>query len=767
MKRLLVLWLVLAVLASLAGSVVMAQDGEIPAAEIVNDEGGPVSIVGEYAYTDPNYADNGSELVVFLGDVSLLFDKEQFNSHTEYLNTDSPQVIGRLTSDLRESPFTYEIRLPIDPGAVLNDVDNDGEDDTGVMIFTVMQTFNGLGEPFIDQRELIYFSSMTYRRSDFGVTGGTFVVFAPEAGQGFPAGFGEDGTLFTDDDPIVIIPQGYTVVDLNTDPFTFDRSREGVVNIVESEPDFYNFSEMTYTEGFDALMDLLRTRYAFTEEKDLDWDALEAEFRPRVVEAEENEDEVAFNLAMRDFNWQIPDVHVSLFSLGVLYDLFIEDISSGLGMAIRELDDGRVLVNFVLEGGPAEEAGIELKAEILELNGQPIGDAISENVPWSAPFSTPEYGRLQQLRYVMRFPVGDEVEVTFQNPGDDEPTTATLTAIAEQDSFSFSSFNRGLTGFELPIEFEIMDNGYGYIKVFSFSDDNLLTLILWQRALRTFNNGGVTGIVVDMRQNSGGSSATQTAMLSSFFDEVTITGTSAFYDEISGEFVQDSTENRIVYPGDEIDRYRGDVAVIIGPACVSACEFFSYGMTLAAETQNIGVIGHYPTAGGGGSQQFVLMPGGYGAQYTEGRAVDPNGEIHIEGKGVQPTVHVPVTEESLFGEGDVLLDAAVGWLDETAAAAMAEVIDGGEVFIGDAIEGELAEGEAVRFSLAITPDDLFNIIVDAESDFVLRLYDETGETLYIEWTDPVLDELSTDEEEIILIEVETVGAFTLTIEAIE
>jgi hypothetical protein len=41
------------------------------------------------------------------------------------------------------------------------------------------------------------------------------------------------------------------------------------------------------------------------------------------------------------------------------------------------------------------------------------------------------------------------------------------------------------------------------------------------------------------------------------------------------------------------------------------------------------------------------------------------GNIHIEGIGVVPTVRVPVTPETLFAE-DALLDAAIAYLESTS-----------------------------------------------------------------------------------------------------
>ena len=88
---------------------------------------------------------------------------------------------------------------------------------------------------------------------------------------------------------------------------------------------------------------------------------------------------------------------------------------------------------------------------------------------------------------------------------------------------------------------------------------------------------------------------------------------------------------------------------------------------------------NYPTAGLGGSQNLFQMPDFEMLQISIGRPVDMDGNIIVEGTGVAPTVRVPVTEETLFAEGDPLLDTAVaavigddlpfGAVREEAAAA--------------------------------------------------------------------------------------------------
>jgi C-terminal processing protease CtpA/Prc len=185
----------------------------------------------------------------------------------------------------------------------------------------------------------------------------------------------------------------------------------------------------------------------------------------------------------------------------------------------------------------------------------------------------------------------------------------------------------------------------------------------------TFNQADVPGLIIDMRQNSGGSGFLADQLAAYFFDTPHVVGKGGRYDEALGDFYYDEERPRRFYLPPEEQRYRGAIAVIVAPSCISACEFFSYDMTV---DDRAAIVGHYPTAGAGGGVERFVMPGGIQIQFTVGRDVDAEGNIHIEGRGVAPTVDVPVTEETLFAGGDVLLDAAVAFLDETLGIARVE-----------------------------------------------------------------------------------------------
>lgn len=765
----------------LMGMAALAIDEDTAPAAIVNDEGGPVAITGEVSYTNAFFTAGVSEPVIILEDQTGFVTR---NRH--YLFPPESQVVGQITSDFFTSPFTYSLSLPIEPQAPLNDVDQDDQSDTGVMVFQVAYWTNTFGDGFLQERDLYGGGwSGAYASADVSsdaetvgeYIGGKVLIYAPVAGQGFPSGFGEDAMLFTADDPIVVVPQGYTVVDMDTEPFTFDRSRHAEIDLIEGEgAEATDYSSMSYTEAFDALVEKFRLEYAFTEYKNLDWDAISAEVRPMVEEAEEAEDSVLFARAMQQFTWLIPDGHVATNALNLLIEDFFAQTDGDLGIAIRETSDGRFIVNFVRPGSPADEAGVELAAEISSINGMTVDEALDAAVVWSRPFSTDHVLRLQQLRYATRFEVGVDVDLTFTNPGGEEETV-TLTTVEDRTAFAFSSFNVGLTGTELPVEWELVGESTMLVRITSFLDDDRLSILLWERMIRDVQALEATGIIIDMRNNGGGSGYLADQMAAYFFDEPLEIGYGATYDEGIGDFYYDPEfPSRFYLPPEEL-RYDGPVAVLVGPSCASACEFFSYNMTLQDRAI---VVGQYPSAGLGGGVEDIFLPDGLVVRTAIARNLDMEGNIIIEGVGIVPDVLVPVNEDTLgltdatYFRNDPILDAAIAELEGESAAAEpeipdittsggdVEIVDGGEIGYDEEVEGSLEEGQRVQYTFTIEGGaDPVSFFVLGDIDTYLRIYDESGETLLIENDDfartpnSAFTSLSLDQDFTIVLEVGT------------
>jgi C-terminal processing protease CtpA/Prc len=536
------------------------------------------------------------------------------------------------------------------------------------MVFAVAYWTNTWGDPYLERRDqggggwsTAYASTKvsddpnSYRE----VYGGKYLVYAPDNAQQFPSDFGADKKLFTDDDPVMDLQAGWSLIDLDKHPFGVDRSEKPTVDLIEPESAALDdFSQLSYTEAFDKMLEKFTNEYAFTELKGIDWAAKGQEFRPRFEQAEKNHDPHAYVLALRDFLWSIPDTHVGLADFNMLANDYFNETDGGLGFAMRETDDGKIIANYILKGGPADQAGMQWGAEILSINGKPTADVVSANVPWESPFSNPIVKRLQQLRYALRFPLDkNQVAVKFKNPGQTEQME-NLPVVNERDSFNFSSPYAGQSDTALPVEYDVLPSGLGYIKINSFFDNDVLSIQVWERAIQYFNDNKIPGVILDLRINGGGSGWLADQMAAYFFDKETVVGNTAHYSKQTGKFYMDPGDETRMIPPRPALQYSGPVAVLVGPACASACEFFSYDMTI---NDRAIIVGQYPTEGAGGSVEQFLMPEDLHVQITTGRAVDANGDIHLEGKGVVPTVKVPVTVDTLKKQAngeDVILEAA-------------------------------------------------------------------------------------------------------------
>ncbi|XWX02858.1 S41 family peptidase [Aggregatilineales bacterium SYSU G02658] len=635
-------------------------------ANVINDEGGPVLIRGVLPITNINVKRATMRPVIILED-QVNFVARNFEGKI----AKESQVLAFFTSDFfAAAPVEYELNLPAMPRGTFLDVDQNGQPDPGVQIFQIGYWDDRFGQIYLNDKE-IYAWSTAYSsaRADEDprrmgeLIGGKLIVFAAEPGQGFPSGFGEDGLLFTADDPIVTLPVGYSVVNLDTTPFTFDRAREQVINLIE--PDSLvldDFSMMNYLEAFDALIDKARIGYSFTEYKGIDWDAIAAQMRPLFEEAERSRDRLAYFRALDELVMLIPDGHVAAYGSPLVVQARRQPVAGSVGMNLRELTDGRILVNFVLENGPAQRAGIRVGAEVIAINNVPIQDYLRTVRPATGPFSNYEMLRLAQVAYAARFPLNTTAIVTYRNPGMPEQT-ARMSVIEDNFSLAYGQALQNGTlnssQFAAPVEFSFTRSGVGVVKVNTFDGNEALIVSSWHFFLETANQIGSPGIVIDLRSNSGGFSFIANRLAATLYDgEVELYTTESFNRAI-GEFYVSPLGVERLKKDEDAPTYRGRVAVLVGPGCASACEFFAYALTREGRSTVIGQHGTY-AIGGGWSPTF--MPDGIRFALPTNRKFDAAGNIVVEGVGIQPDIRVPVTESNFASSDDVVLQRALDFI---------------------------------------------------------------------------------------------------------
>ena len=623
----------------------------------------PKVVTGAVNYSNVFFTSGVSQPEVILEDEGGFVTRNR-----NFAFSEASQVQGTITSDFFTSPFTYTLDLPDHPNGSLHDVDHDGQTDQGVQVFAVAYWNNIWDGPALEVRDQggggwssAYASTRVSEAADsyLEVFGGKYLVWAPDATEQFPSGFGADKKLFTDDDPLMPLQQGWSVIDMDQTPFAVSRDANPHIDLIEPPSSALDdFSDQSYSQAFDSMLDKFRHEYAWTDLKHIDWDAKAAQFRPAFVAAESAHDPHAYALALRDFLWSIPDRHIG-FDQSLLSNDEERDTAGGVGFAMTKTDDGKFIVDYVTSGGPAEAAGIKFGAEITAIDGQSTADKVAATVPWDSPFSTDEDRLLEQMRYALRFQLSKgNVSVTFQNRGGSQQT-ASVHVVAEQDSFNFSLDSSGGNPF-VPVDYQVLPTNppIGYIAINSFFQDQVETIQEWESAIKSLKDNNIGSVILDMRNNGGGNGWIADQMAAYFFDHQVPVGNVSRYDPTSDSFYTDPTDVDMMIPPPADLQYSGNVAVLVGPGCASACEFFSYDMTL--ENRSV-VVGQYASEGAGGSVDQFIMPEGLAVQITIGRAVDANGNVHLEGKGVVPTLRVPVTLDTIqaaVNGGDPVLDAA-------------------------------------------------------------------------------------------------------------
>lgn len=578
----------------------------------------------------------------------------------------SEQVLGRYTKPIYPSPIEFEIPLPVKPVCKHADLDNNGRADAGVQIFATVVGINLFGDNYLEQLEQAavigsYLSDVknkTFKK-------GSFVVFAPDSNQQVPSGFGPDRRLFTADDPTVGIPAGYSLMKIGEDrSVTFDRSPELRVEILqEEESTTTDLSSMGLVQAFDALIDLLKERYAYTDVRKIDWEQTRTQFRPRVADAEKREDLQDYYLAIYDLAASLKDGHVQTGTYdpklaGKRLAMLQNRLAGGLGAQIIRYSDGRFIVYSVGPNTPAAEAGIEIGAEIVRIDGKSVPEHL-ESIPPVGFAGTDEIRLARKLQIAFSFPSGRAVNVEFKKAGGGTLHTARLVAREVQGVPSFPS----LFGSD-PVKMGSVgeDSRIGYFRWANFEDVSLNIA-----AFETFLSRNLDGsaIILDVRGNGGGLLGLMYTMASYLFPADKPISTnwldSYVYDEVTKTFIKAESlaDKRVSSPRPALT-FNGKVVILVDGESASEAEFFA--QYLQKKGRAI-VVADSGTDGAGGTVRQVILPGKLPFTYTGGQMFFAGTkEVNLEGRGVTPDVRVPIDDEyvtrRLQGE-DVVLKRAV------------------------------------------------------------------------------------------------------------
>jgi carboxyl-terminal processing protease len=308
-------------------------------------------------------------------------------------------------------------------------------------------------------------------------------------------------------------------------------------------------------------------------------------------------------------------------------NIFNESLSSsfqGIGAEVQERN-GNIMVVSPIKNSPAERAGILPKDTILSVDDKSIkGMSVNEAVQ------------------LIRGPKGTEVKLMIQREGVEAP------------------FEMTITRDDIPVETvygTLDDNKIAHIQITSFSFETYKEL---STILADFEKQGMRAIVLDVRQNPGGSLKTAIDISNLFIDE----GKNILQ-------VQDGKGEPTVYKAERGKKYKQPLIVLIDEGSASASEILAGALK---ESQNVQLVGQ-TTFGKGTVQEVISQKDGSTIKLTTGRWLTADGNW-INEKGIAPTVDVPYPDYVTLNYVNPNTEFKVGSIDQAVNSAerMLEVL---------------------------------------------------------------------------------------------
>ena len=287
----------------------------------------------------------------------------------------------------------------------------------------------------------------------------------------------------------------------------------------------------------------------------------------------------------------------------------------GVGMELGVRED-KITVITPFEGGPAHEAGILSGDILVEIDGEWVTDHSVEEVV-----------------HILRGEQGDPVHILVHR------------AIPDSIDYDIVSFELVRDVIHIPaVDSRLLAPGYGYISVSSFQSGVTNEVRNALDQLYVANEGELSGVVLDLRNNPGGLLSESISMSDLFLDDGLVVTTEG----------RDPDENEEFRSRDGSTAVRAPLVVLVNGGSASASEILAG----AIRDRSRGTIIGTTTFGKGTVQSIIDFDDGSGLKLTTARYFTPN-HISIHGDGIEPDIHVPADtiEPVLTADGfDPIID---------------------------------------------------------------------------------------------------------------
>ena len=373
---------------------------------------------------------------------------------------------------------------------------------------------------------------------------------------------------------------------------------------------------------FDQLWILVRDRYVYPDYRGLDWDALRTEYQSQ-VQSTTSMDE--FYALMERLVEKLGDDHSYFLSPQGVADkqAVTENVLNQVGIGIRlNWSDAGIQIIQTIPGGPAEQAGLKSRDLIVAIDG----------------VATTQSGLSEgQLTRLLRGPIDSLVTLSVQSG-----TQPVRDIQLRRRPFAIEALQL-IRAERLPTT----DIGLLVIDTFELAQTNENV----RTALHSLEEQGpITGLIIDVRNNLGGFADELLQTLALFIDGGSI-GTARGREGVS---------TLVIPSGQTLASFKDmPIVVLTSPETMSGGELFAAGMQALERAKIVGL----PTAGNTENVVSHALVDGSEVGIAERIYTLPDGTT-IEDRGVQPDLEIDVPWWEFSTADDPQIQAAIQLLQQ-------------------------------------------------------------------------------------------------------
>ena len=281
---------------------------------------------------------------------------------------------------------------------------------------------------------------------------------------------------------------------------------------------------------------------------------------------------------------------------------------SGIGAVMtQDASSGVITITQVYDDSPAKKAGIKAGDILYRVEEKTVtGKDLDKVVSW------------------IKGKKGTKVNLTLLRGTNSDKIKVTAT--------------RDVINVET-VKYKVLENQIGYISISVFDS---VTGAQFAKALKQLQKKNIEGLVVDLRNNPGGSLSTVCDILDSILPKGLIV------------YTKDKNGKKEEYTSDEKHRLNLPMSVLVNGQSASASEIFAGAVQDYGKAEIIGT----QTYGKGVVQNLFDLKDGTCVKLTTSEYFTPKGR-NIDGKGITPDVKIEYKYNAKDPKADNQLDKAV------------------------------------------------------------------------------------------------------------